>query len=220
MPTTAGYRNDAAHEDEGEELAEVVAGAEKPVVSAALAQGIPARQGDDRRRRAHRLRPSVDAPHYGEGDEERHVAYHARAIGEAQRPDQQVGDGRDAESRSHETLDVAVVGDESVDEFADGVGEQQRRADDAQLCGVERPAFEDRFLDHIQARATDVIKAIADRTGDEALEAELLVKFHKRFVIAPERSRRPAFTEEREWVHSVVCRWFFGIQNYSIKRHK
>ena len=172
-----------------------MAGAEKSVVGAALAQRVPAREGDDRRGRAHRLRPPVDAPHHGEGDEERHVADQAPAVGEAQRPDQQVGDGRDAQSRGHETLDVAVVGEESVDELADGVGEQQRRADDAQLRGVESPAFEDRLLDHIEARAADVIEAVTDRAGDEALETQLLVEFHARRVVARERRRRPAFAK-------------------------
>ena len=203
-PLPAEDADDSSDEEEREELAEVVAGAEKSVVGAALAQRIPTRKGDDRRGRAHRLRPPVDAPHHGEGHEERHVADHAPAVGEAQRPDQQVGDGRDAQSRGHETLDVAVVGEESVDEFADGVDEQQRRADDAQLRGVERPAFEDRLLDHVEARAADVIEAVTDRAGDEALETQLLVEFHAHRVVAREGRRRRAFAKEREYVHSFV----------------
>ena len=203
-PLPAEDADDGPDEEERKELAEVVAGAEKSVVGAALAQRVPAREGDDRRGRAHRLRPPVDTPHHGEGDEKRHIADHAPAVGEAQRPDQQVGDGRDAQSRGHETLDVAVVGEESVDELADGVGEQQRRADDAQLRGVERPAFEDRLLDHIEARAADVIEAVTDRAGDEALETQLLVEFHACCVVAREGLRRLAFAEEREYAHSFV----------------
>ena len=33
---------------------------------------------------------------------------------------------RDDESRGHEAFDVAVVGNESVYEFPDGIGEQER----------------------------------------------------------------------------------------------
>ena len=62
----AGYRNDAAHEDEGEELAEVVACREKTVIGSPLLERIPAREGDDCGRRTHGLRPPVQTPHHGE----------------------------------------------------------------------------------------------------------------------------------------------------------
>ena len=219
-PLPAEDADDGPDKEERQEFAEVVAGAEKTVVSAAFAQGIPPRQRDDRRRCAHRLRPSVDAPHHGEGDEQRHVARQARAARESQHPDQQVGDGRDAQSGRHEALDVAVVGEKAVDEFAYGIGEQQRRTDDTQLRGVERPAFENRFLDHVETRAADVIETVTDRTGDETLEAEFPIQFHARRVVSREGCRRRAFSKERERVHSVVYTRCFGIQNYPIKRHK
>ena len=203
-PLPAEDADDGPDKEERQEFAEVVAGAEKTVVSAAFAQGIPPRQRDDRRRCAHRLRPSVDAPHHGEGDEQRHVARQARAARESQHPDQQVGDGRDAQSGRHEALDVAVVGEKAVDEFADGIGEQQRRTDDTQLRGVKRPAFENRFLDHVETRAADVIETVTDRTGDETLEAEFPIQFHARRVVSREGCRRRAFSKERERVHSVV----------------
>ena len=46
----------------------------------------------------------------------------------------------------HEALDVAVVGDEPVDKLAYGVGEEECRTDDTELCGVEGTAVDNRFF--------------------------------------------------------------------------
>lgn len=43
-------------------------------------------------------------------------------LGEAQYAHQRVCRGRNDETRGHEAFDVAVIGDESVDELADGIG--------------------------------------------------------------------------------------------------
>ena len=109
---------------------------------------------------------------------------------------QQVGDRRYRKTRGHEAFDVAVVGEESVDEFADGVGEQQRRTDDAQLRGVQRPAFEDGLFHHVETRAADVIETVADGAGDEALPAEFFVETHHGVVVLRQARRRCAFSEK------------------------
>ena len=173
-----------------------MAGAEESVVGAPLAERVPPREGDDGRGRAHRLAPAVDAPHDGEGDEQHHVADDSAAVGEAEDADQQVGHCRYRKTRGHEAFDVAVVGEKSVDEFADGVGEQQRRTDDTQLRGVERPAFENRILDHVETRAADVIETVTDRTGDESLDAEFPIQFYHGVVVLRQARRRCAFSEK------------------------
>ena len=61
-PLPAGEPHDESYEDERYGLTQVVAGAEKSVIGAALFEGIPPRQRDDRRGGAHRLAPAVDAP--------------------------------------------------------------------------------------------------------------------------------------------------------------
>lgn len=195
-PLPAEEADDRADEQERQEFAEVVAGAEESVVGAPLAERVPPREGDDGRGRAHRLAPAVDAPHDGEGDEQHHVADDAASVGQAEDADQQVGDRRYRKTRGHEAFDVAVVGEESVDEFADGVGEQQRRTDDAQLRGVQRPAFEDGLFHHVETRAADVIETVADGAGDEALPAEFFVETHHGVVVLRQTRRRCAFSEK------------------------
>lgn len=91
-PLPAEEADDRADEQERQEFAEVVAGAEESVVGAPLAERVPPREGDDGRGRAHRLAPAVDAPHDGEGDEQHHVADDAASVGQAEDADQQVGD--------------------------------------------------------------------------------------------------------------------------------
>ena len=60
--------------------------------SPALAQRIPARERDDRRGGAHRLRPAVQAPHHGERDEQHHVAVGmTESHASPSTPDQHVG---------------------------------------------------------------------------------------------------------------------------------
>ena len=200
-PLPAEDSHDGAHEEEREEFAEVVAGAEKPVIGAADAQREPAREGDDGRRGAHRLCPAVESPHHGKGREEGHVAHESAAVGKTQHPDQQVRHRRDAEPRGHEALDVAVVGEESVDELPDGIGEEQGRADQTELRGVERPAFEDGFLHHVEARPTDVIETVPDGSGQKALETEPAIEFHAGRVVAREQSRGSAFAEKGQKRH-------------------
>ncbi len=56
-----------------------------------------------------------------------------------QQSHQSVHRRREDESRRHEPFDVAVVGNESVYEFPDGIGEQEYRSDDTQLGCIERP---------------------------------------------------------------------------------
>ena len=59
------------------------------------------------------------SPHYGEGDED--DGRGDDRLGEAQYAHQRVCRGRNDETRGHEAFDVAVIGDESVDELADGI---------------------------------------------------------------------------------------------------
>ena len=69
----------------------------KSVVGPPLFQRIPARERDDRRGGAHRLRPAVQAPHHGERDEERHGRGDDRRWRSAPaRPISKLADGRDA----------------------------------------------------------------------------------------------------------------------------
>ena len=175
---------------------------EEPVVGPALLEGIPAGEGYDGRRRSHGLRPPVQTPHHGECNE-----YHGcRDYGmcEPHEPHQGVGRGRDDESRGHEALDVAVVGDESVDELADGIGEEECRADDSQLRCVQGPAVENGFLHDVETGAADVVEAVSERCGDECLQAQAAVVLVARcFVLLPGRSRRADAVEFRNTAHGV-----------------
>lgn len=82
---------------------------------------------------------------------------------------------REDQTGCHEPLDVAVIGQKAVHELAHGIDEQHGRADQSQLCGVERAAVKDRLLDHVERRAADVIEAVAEQGGDQHLQAQLLV---------------------------------------------
>ena len=94
---------------------------------------------------------------------------------DAERSHEHVRHGRYDQSCGHETLDVAVVCDESVHELPDGVCEQEGRADHPDLRGVERAAVEDGFLHDVERRPAHVIETVSERCGDECLQPEPFV---------------------------------------------
>ena len=128
-------------------------------------------------------------------------------------PMEMVSDIEKIASGRHEALDVAVVGEKAVDEFADGIGEQQRRTDDTQLRGVERPAFENRFLDHVETRAADVIETVTDRTGDETLEAEFPIQF-MRAASSPAKGADGALFRKKE--RGFIRLFTLGVSEFKI----
>ena len=65
-----------------------------------------------------------------------------------------------------------MVGKETVDKLSYSICEQKHRTDDSELACVEHSAVEDRFLDHVKAGAAHIVKAIADGSGKEGLEAQ------------------------------------------------
>ena len=79
---------------------------------------------------------------------------------------------REDESRGHEAFDVAVVGNESVYEFPDGIGEQECRSDDPQLGCIQRSAVENGFLHDIETRAADIVETVSERRRRECLQCQ------------------------------------------------
>ena len=94
--------------------------------------------------------PAVDAPHDGKDGKNGGVGCGCRygqGIGEAEH---EVSQCRHYQSGGHETGDVGVVGQETVDKFADGICPEKAKADGAELGGVEHAAFNDRAFDYIE----------------------------------------------------------------------
>ena len=79
---------------------------------------------------------------------------------------------REDESRGHEAFDVAVVGNESVYEFPDGIGEQECRSDHSQLRSIQRSAVENGFLHDIETRAADIVETVSERRRRECLQCQ------------------------------------------------
>ena len=136
-----------------------------------MLQREPAGQTDHARRRAHRLDPAVDAPE----DEERDEQQARAAAGEAEHAHDQVDHGRDEEPPGHETADVAVIRDEPVDEFADGIDEKQGRPDQTELAGREDAPVNQRLLDHAHGHPADIEKTVGNGHAPERTGAEPVV---------------------------------------------
>ena len=146
-------------------------GAEKAIVRATYPQREPSRKCNDGRRRAHRLSPTIDAPHYRE-----HYEYDGTADARADRcgakhSHNQVGGRRQNQTGGHKPFDVRAVGQESVDELAHGVGPVKAGADDTKLRGVEQTGVDQRLLHHAHRHTAHVIERVAERDGYEGLEA-------------------------------------------------
>jgi len=65
-----------------------------------------------------------------------------------------------------------MVCKETVDELSDGVCKQKHRADESELACIKHSAVKNRLLDHVKAGAAHIVKAVADGSGKEGLEAQ------------------------------------------------
>ena len=155
-PLPARNGNDRAYKDEREPLADVVACREESVECASTREWEPAREGDNCRCSTHRLRPTVDTPHYSEDYEycsRRNSGITSKSCACAEQTYNahcQVCQGRYQQTCCHKTLDVRVVCQESVYELTDCVRKEECRADNTQLGCIEHSAIEDRLLHHIE----------------------------------------------------------------------
>ena len=70
---------------------------------------------------------------------------------------------RDQESGSHETVDVAAVGQETVCKLTYGISEEKSGTDNTQFCFGENTFLHYRFLHYIQAETAYIIHAVAKR---------------------------------------------------------
>ena len=70
---------------------------------------------------------------------------------------------RDQESGSHETVDVAAVGQETVCKLTYGISEEKYGTDNTQFCFGENTFLHYRFLHYIQAETAYIIHAVAKR---------------------------------------------------------
>ena len=145
-------------------------GTEKSIVRATYPQREPPRKCDDGRRRAHRLSPAVDAPHYRE-----HYEYDRAADASADRccakhsHDQVRGGGQD-QTGGHKPFDIRAVGQESVDELAHGIGPVKAGADDTKLRGVEQTGVDQRLFHHAHRHTAHIVKSVTECDCDEGLE--------------------------------------------------
>ena len=123
---------------------------------------------------------------------------------QSQQSHQGVHRRREDESRGHEAFDVAVVGNESVYEFPDGIGEQECRSDHSQLRSIQRSAVENGFLHDIETRAADIVETVPERRRRECLQTQAAVVFRARVGIhLAGRGRGTDAVEFREAVHGV-----------------
>ena len=70
---------------------------------------------------------------------------------------------------SHSPLDVAVIGHEAVDEFADRVRKQQGGAYSAELGSRQCAAVYQRLFHYAQTDAADIIQAVAYNCRNQCL---------------------------------------------------
>ena len=85
---------------------------------------------------------------------------------------QEVDYGRYEESRGHETPDVAVICDESVDELADSIDEEQSRSYKTELSCRKHALVDKRLLHHAQTQTAHIIKAVGHRDAPECLSPQ------------------------------------------------
>ena len=126
--------------------------------------------------RSHGLCPAVDPPHHGE---RRRISlpWELRNAPAPARPIRAFTAAERMSPGGHEAFDVAVVGNESVYEFPDGIGEQERRSDHSQLRSIQRSAVENGFLHDIETRAADIVETVSERRRRECLQTQAAVVF-------------------------------------------
>ena len=110
-------------------------------------------------------------------------------------------DARQTQDPMQTEQNVVVVDPEEEERIAEDIRRQLLKEMGGDMPAPEQaaPAPEEESQE-----TEDVIEAVTDRAGDEALETQLLVEFHAHRVVAREGRRRRAFAKEREYVHSFV----------------
>ena len=189
--------------------------AENAVVSAPDLEREPPRKGDDCRRGAHRLRPSVYGPEDTEAHKQRRIGYGSVEGIHTQHAHYEVHSGRHHQARGHEALDVGAVGQETVDEFANCIRPVQTGPDDTKLGGVEQARVDERLLHHTHRQAAHIIKCVAECARYERLDAFFLINLVNLFGSDLHR-RRFAHTEKIQKSHIVLkcMKSFFGKPAY------
>ena len=171
-PLPARRRDDEAGHDHGDGLAQLGRGREDAVHGATAFEREPSAQGNGAGRRAHGLHPAVDAPEEREGGQKKA----RRPVPKAQKAQDEVHEGRYANPDGHETADVAVVGDEAVEELPYRVHKVEGRADDTELPCRENAAVDEGLLHHAKGHAAYVVEGVGYRHAPEGTGAEASVR--------------------------------------------
>ena len=79
------------------------------------------------------------------------------AMEKAKRSHYEVHCSRNEQACSHETLHVAVIGNEAIHEFSDCIDEKQGRSDYSKFTFREHFLIDERLLYHIDAQPADIV---------------------------------------------------------------
>ena len=86
---------------------------------------------------------------------------------DTEQSDDDVRDGGDEQTGSHEAAYVRMVGKEAVDELTDSIGKEERGGDDTELFGIKYSGIHDGFLDYVKGCSADVVHAVTECDGKE-----------------------------------------------------
>ena len=103
----------------------------------------------------------------------------------------------------HEAADIAVICDESVDELADSIDEEQGRTDKAKLSGGENTLVDKRLLDYAQTQTAHIIKTIGNRDAPECLSLQGFIDICL-LILRNSRGRRLAYPVKRIKSHTPI----------------
>lgn len=86
---------------------------------------------------------------------------------DTEQSDDNVSNGGDEQTSSHEAAYVRMVGKEAVDELTDSIGKEERGGDDTELFGIKDSGIHDGFLDYVKGCPAYVVHTIAQSNGYE-----------------------------------------------------
>ena len=203
FPAPAGHH--CGGDYEGYELPEIRTGGENAVPGASGGGGEPSGEVDDSGSRAHRLEPSVQAPQNQGYDKEYRMRQTCFCTEQTGKSYEQIHQGRCQKAETHKPAYIAIVGDETVQKFAEGVNQQQSRAYESQLPCGKHPCINHRLFNHPEAHTADVIDAVSDSCSPErgltkpAIDSILFVGIHL-------DRRRLAYPKKIIYSHSLLGR--------------
>ena len=73
-----------------------------------------------------------------------------------------INQSRNQQTSGHKTIDIAAVGQETIREFAEGIGEKQYRADNAQFSFRKDTLIHNGFLYDIQTKTTNIVHTVTE----------------------------------------------------------